>query len=87
MRGKKITHNFLIFEILLNYLMMITIFKLRIITEIKYQQEMNFFWIIRTAQFIMDNKLIERRRFKENKIIKILFFHFSFCFSFLLFLF
>lgn len=59
--------------------MMITIFnKLRIITEIKNQQEMNFFWIIRTAQIIMDNKLIERRRrrFNENKIIKILFLHF-----------
>jgi hypothetical protein len=89
MRGKKITQFSLsFFDIPLNYLMMmITIFKLRITTEIKYQQEMNFFWIIITAQIIMNNKLIERRRrFNENKIIKILFFHFSFAFHFFSFL-
>lgn len=48
---------------------MITIFKLRITTEIKDQQRMKFIWI-RTSQIIMDNKLLERRRFMENKIIK-----------------
>lgn len=50
---------------------MITIFKLRITTEIeiKDQQRMKFFWI-RTSQIIMNNKLLERRRFMENKIIK-----------------
>lgn len=65
----------------LNYLM-ITIFKLRITTEIKCQQEMNFFWIIRTAQIIR----MERRRFNENnKIMRNFIFSFSFAFHFLLF--
>jgi hypothetical protein len=63
---------------------MIKVFKLRITTEIKDQQRMKFFRI-RTSQIIMSNKLLERRRFMENKITKILFFN-VFIFYFLIFL-
>ena len=75
--------NLLFFNKPLNYLM-ITIFKLRITTEIKCQQEMNFFWIIRTAQFIR----MERRRFNENnKIMRNFIFSFSSLFFSLLLIF
>jgi hypothetical protein len=84
-KKKKITHN-ISFFITLNYYYwsdnflfaknnMITVFKLRITTEIKDQQRMKFFRI-KTSQIIMNNELLERRRFMENKIIKILFFNF-----------